>query len=164
MDSTGLQHDHSRRKLRDAKRHWNWAPALVVVGVAALGLGAGYLGLRRNDPRGEFRLRADGLRVSGAGRHDASHVIDSAYFANSRARETYAIAHRIPGTMNQLYCWCHCQESIGMRSLLECFEGLHGASCHTCMTEAEIAWRLTREGRGDPATIQAAVDAWARGP
>lgn len=107
-------------------------------------------------PGGE--MNAEGLRVSGEGRADASHVTAPELFDHPRVKEGYAIAQRIPKTMNQLYCWCGCIER-GMRSALECFESAHGANCEVCLGTAEIAWEMTQQGITDPAKIQKAVDA-----
>ena len=103
---------------------------------------------------------SQGLRVSGDGRDDASQVLDPAGFTDSRVRQAYTIARAIPGTLNQLYCWCHCEETLGMRSLLECYESEHATQCEICLGEAELAWRLTQQGTTDPGQIQAAIDEW----
>ena len=100
---------------------------------------------------------AQGLRVTGEGRSDASHVTPPKLFAHARVKEAYAIAQRIPATMNHLYCWCGCIER-GMRSALECFESNHGANCEICIRTAEIAWEMTQRGVTDPGAIQKAVD------
>jgi hypothetical protein len=109
-------------------------------------------------------LQANGLRVSGIGRSDASLVLNPGGFANTRVQQAYEIAHAIPVVLNQLYCWCHCEETLGMRSLLECYESEHAAGCEICLGEAELAWDLTQRGTTDPARIQAAIDAWVEKP
>lgn len=103
-------------------------------------------------------LNAEGLRVSGAGRADATHVLPAVMFANPRVREAYRIAAQIPATLNQLYCWCGCIER-GMRSNLECFESEHAAQCDVCLAGAEVAWAMRQKGVTDPAQIQRALDA-----
>ncbi len=104
------------------------------------------------------KLDAHGLRVSGEGRADASHVTPPELFNQPRVKAAYAIAQAIPETMNQLYCWCGCIER-GMRSALECFESNHGANCDICVGTAEIAWEMTQQGVTDAGEIQKAVDA-----
>jgi hypothetical protein len=138
-------------KVRTSKnRVW---PAFVLLGV----LGALMIMLiNARAPGGD--LNAQGLRVSGEGRSDASAVTPPELFDHPRVKEAYAIAQRIPETMNQLYCWCGCIER-GMRSALECFESNHGANCDVCMGTAEIAWEMTQKGVTDPAEIQNAIDA-----
>ena len=145
---------HGRR--RHAARRW-WWPVAVAVVLAAAVVSIPFLGPRT--PGGE--LNAQGLRVSGEGRSDASAVMDPARFDQPRVREAYAIARRIPATLNQLYCWCGCIENPMMgdhRSALECFESAHAASCDVCLANAEIAWEMTRQDITDAASIQRAID------
>lgn len=107
-------------------------------------------------------MSAQGLRVSGEGRSDASAVLDPAGFDQPRVRDAYAITCRIPATLNQFYCWCGCIENPLMgdhRSALECFESTHASFCDVCLDTAEIAWESERRGVADPAEIQRAVDA-----
>lgn len=142
---------HQRGKPEKSRgRVW---PAFLLVGLM---LAATVALINARAPGGE--LNAQGLRVSGEGRSDASHVAPPQLFEQPRVKEAYAIAQRIPATMNHLYCWCGCIER-GMRSALECFESNHGAACDICIRTAEIAWDLTQRGVTDPGTIQKAVDA-----
>ncbi|MGH7701656.1 MAG: hypothetical protein ACREMO_01055 [Gemmatimonadales bacterium] len=99
--------------------------------------------------------------VAVTGRSDASAVIDSARFEDPGQQHAYGVAHHIPATLNQLYCWCHCHESeiFHHRSLLECFESDHASRCSTCIGSAEIAFTRTNPGVTDIQKIQAAIDA-----
>ena len=99
-----------------------------------------------------------GLRVSGDGRADASHVLDPGQFRVASVRDAYTIAHRIPETLNQLYCWCGCIDRGLHRSALECFESRHGADCTICVGTAVVAWSMTQRGVTDPAEIQREID------
>ncbi len=73
-------------------------PAFLLLGV----LGAMMMALiHARAPGGE--LNAQGLRVSGEGRSDASHVVAPEHFKDPRVKAAYATAQRIPETMNQLY-------------------------------------------------------------
>lgn len=106
-------------------------------------------------------LRPDGLRIVPSGRSDASAVLDPARFDEPRIRAAYAVAQRIPETLNQLYCWCGCVGNPTMgnhRSALECFESDHAANCDVCLANAEIAWEMTEQGVTDAGKIQAAID------
>lgn len=103
-------------------------------------------------------LNAQGLRVSGEGRSDASAVAAPEQFEHPRVKAGYAVAQKIPETLNQLYCWCGCIERMGHRSALECFESDHAKNCDVCLGTAEIAWEMTQKGITDPAEIQKAVD------
>lgn len=107
-------------------------------------------------------LRPDGLRIVPSGRTDAAEVLDPDRFQRPEVREAYRIASAIPETLNQLYCWCGCENRGIHRSNLACFEDEMGVNCDVCRGTAEIAWEMTQRGETDPAAIQAAVDAkWA---
>lgn len=103
-------------------------------------------------------LNAQGLRVSGAGRSDATHVRPAALFSDPRVKRAYQIAALIPEILNKLYCWCGCIER-GMRSNLQCFESEHAAGCDVCLAGAEVAWEMRQQGITDPARIQHVLDA-----
>lgn len=104
-------------------------------------------------------LRENGLRIIPSGRNDASAVLDPEQFENPEVRHAYWAATRIPETLNQLYCWCGCENRGIHRSNLQCFEDRMGANCDVCVGTAEIAYEMVQEGVTDAGTIQAAVDA-----
>ena len=144
--------NRSKKKMRGSKnRVWPVFLFLGMLGVLMIML------INARVPGGE--LNAQGLRVSGEGRSDASAVTPPGFFSQPRVKAGYEIAQKIPETLNQLYCWCGCIERIGHRSALECFESEHAAHCDVCLGTAEIAWEMTRKGITDPAEIQKAVDA-----
>ena len=149
MAKKQTQSTKARRTNKRSTRVW---PAFLLMGVLFAMMIAV---IHARAPGGD--LNAQGLRVSGEGRSDASHVTPPELFEDPRVKEAYAIAGRIPETMNNLYCWCGCIER-GMRSALECFESRHGASCDICIRTAEIAWAMTQRGVTDPGTIQKVVD------
>ena len=62
------------------------------------------------------------------------------------AAEAYAAARAMPGVMDGVYCYCHCKETAGHRSLLTCFESTHGAYCDICMSEAMQAVQMSMNG------------------
>lgn len=107
-------------------------------------------------------LRPDGLRIVPSGRSDAGAVLEPGRFSSPKVREAYRIATRIPAVLNQLYCWCGCENRGVHRSNLGCFEDTMAVNCDVCRGTAEIAWKMIRDGISDPATIQYAVDGvWA---
>ena len=82
----------------------------------------------------------------------------ASFFAdNPRVLKTYQLARQIPGTLDGIYCYCHCKEELGHRSLLTCFQSQHGAGCEICLGEAETAAQLQEEGKSLPA-IRAQID------
>ncbi|UCC26013.1 MAG: hypothetical protein JSU98_02715 [Gemmatimonadales bacterium] len=80
------------------------------------------------------------------------------YAAHPRISQTYDLAREIPQVLDGLYCYCHCSEHSGHRSLLSCFEADHGAGCDICLREAELAHQMHTRGESLEA-IRAAVDA-----
>jgi hypothetical protein len=69
-------------------------------------------------------------------------------------RSAYQAAREIPQTLTQLPCYCHCDQSMGHKSLHSCFEDEHAASCAVCATEALTAYRLQKEQGLSPAQIR----------
>lgn len=144
---------------------------LVVVGAAAAGAYAGtrpaasaWSAVSADSAWTVGELREDGLRIVPSGRADASGVLDPAQFADSTVRHAYWVAQQIPGTLNQLYCWCGCENRGVHRSNLQCFEDRMGVDCDVCQDTAEIAYSMVQQGITDAAKIQAAVDAeWGPG-
>lgn len=102
-------------------------------------------------------LRPDGLRIVPSGRSDAAAVLDPEAFTG-QVRHAYWVATQIPETLNQLYCWCGCENRGVHRSNLQCFEDDMGVNCAVCQGTAEIADRMVRQGITDAGRIQAAVD------
>lgn len=106
-------------------------------------------------------LRDNGLRIIPSGRSDASAVRDPEQYTG-KTRNAYWIATQIPEVMNQLYCWCGCENRGVHRSALGCFEDRMGENCDVCQGTAEIAYEMVQKGVTDAGKIQAAVDAkWA---
>ena len=61
-------------------------------------------------------------------------------------REAYEVAQEMPETLAQLPCYCHCDQSMGHKSLHSCYEDTHAAGCGVCIKEALIAHDLQRSG------------------
>lgn len=104
-------------------------------------------------------LRADGLRIVVSGRSDAAQVLEPKRFSRAEVIHSYWVARQIPGLLNQLYCWCGCENRGVHRSNLQCFEDDMAVDCAVCRGTAEIAYDMSGEGIADAARIQAAVDA-----
>lgn len=75
-------------------------------------------------------------------------------FTNASVRAAYAVAREIPQTLAELPCYCHCDKSIGHKSLHSCFTDDHGANCGTCMNEAMRAYQLQKQQKLSPAQIR----------
>lgn len=68
------------------------------------------------------------------------------YAADPRIAQVYAEVAQIAGVVDGIYCYCDCSRHSGHYSLLTCFESDHGAGCGTCLDQAHLAYRMTREG------------------
>jgi hypothetical protein len=71
-----------------------------------------------------------------------------------KAREAYEVAKKIPETLAQLPCYCHCDQSFGHKSLHTCFEDEHASQCAVCVDEALLAYRLQKDEHLTPAQIR----------
>lgn len=146
----------TNRRQNQSKQRGTWWRILVLGAVVAL---VGFLMYQDHIAWQPGELNAQGLRVSGEGRTDASHVLAPEHFPEGRVRDAYTIAQQIPTTLNQLSCWCGCVARGLHRSALECFESRHAANCDVCLGNAEVAWEMIQEGATDPAEIQKTLDA-----
>jgi len=63
-----------------------------------------------------------------------------------KARDAYQVSREIPEVLAQLPCYCHCDMSLGHKSLHSCFEDNHAANCATCISEALTADALKKQG------------------
>jgi hypothetical protein len=61
-------------------------------------------------------------------------------------RDAYRVALEIPETLAQLPCYCHCDMSMGHKSLHSCYEDMHASQCAVCVSEALMAYDLQKNG------------------
>ena len=66
-------------------------------------------------------------------------------FADPKVKKAYEVARDNPKLLLQLPCFCHCDQSTGHNSLLDCFVDEHGANCDTCIDEAVGSAKLQAE-------------------
>ena len=59
----------------------------------------------------------------------------------------YELAAKIPNVIYQQPCYCHCDRSVGHKSLHSCFESMHGAQCAACMKELFYSYQQHKVGR-----------------
>jgi hypothetical protein len=77
----------------------------------------------------------------------ASTILDASLFPDPRVREVYEKARLVADRLDKMYCYCHCHEEMGHRSLLSCFQGTHAAECGICLREGYQAWSDWQAGR-----------------
>ncbi|MEE8484372.1 MAG: PCYCGC motif-containing (lipo)protein [Nitrospinota bacterium] len=66
-----------------------------------------------------------------------------------RAALDYKRAVEIPEALDALYCYCRCKENPRTRhkTLLTCFTDDHAANCGICLSQMEMAYEMTMEGK-----------------
>ncbi|MGC1190497.1 MAG: CYCXC family (seleno)protein [Candidatus Binatus sp.] len=61
-------------------------------------------------------------------------------------KEAYTFAEQHPEILAELHCYCGCDKAEGHQNLLDCYRGMHGASCEICTGEALLAKRMSEQG------------------
>lgn len=79
------------------------------------------------------------------------------YEAYPRVAETYRMVAAVPQVIDGIFCYCMCADHSGHYSLLDCFFSDHAARCDVCLSEATMAYRMSRDGR-DLDAIRAEID------
>ena len=87
----------------------------------------------------------------------AGSKLSGPYFTHAFQVTIYKMAALIAPVLYQQPCFCRCDRALRHKSLHSCFEGLHGASCASCMREALYAYQQTHLGK-TPAEIRAAIE------
>lgn len=90
-------------------------------------------------------------------------TLSPSLFPDPIAQNAYTIASRIKRVLYQQPCYCHCDQSQGHQSLLDCFTGRHAAVCGTCEREDFYAYEQTHKGK-TPAQIRDGIEhnAWEK--
>jgi hypothetical protein len=78
-------------------------------------------------------------------RRETRNTLPPALFVG-RTAAAYRVAQEIPNVLDRLYCYCHCDKSIGHVSLLSCFADTHAANCGVCQNEAFDASGMVEKG------------------
>jgi hypothetical protein len=73
---------------------------------------------------------------SQAPKSDLPATMSPTSFADVAVQNAYVVAARIKKTLYQEPCYCHCDQSQGHSSLLDCFVSRHASGCDICMREA----------------------------
>jgi hypothetical protein len=60
-------------------------------------------------------------------RRETRPTLDPARFVG-KAALAHQVARDIPEVLDQLYCYCHCDRSVGHKSLLSCYTDGHAAT------------------------------------
>lgn len=88
----------------------------------------------------------------------STHVVPAArYDAYPRVAQTYEMVAAVPMLIDGIYCYCDCADHSGHYSLLDCFASDHGARCDVCLSEAQMAYQMTQDGK-DLKAIRREID------
>lgn len=63
-----------------------------------------------------------------------------------KTASSYQVAGKIRHVLDYMYCYCNCKQSIGHKSLLNCFTDNHAANCGICQDQAFFANTLNDKG------------------
>jgi hypothetical protein len=74
-------------------------------------------------------------------------TMDPSLFTDPVIQNAYAVAARIKKVLYQQPCYCHCDQSQGHGSLLDCFVSQHGSGCGTCIREDFYSYEQSRNGK-----------------
>jgi hypothetical protein len=146
---------------------------VIIILLLAVGV-AGLIAMRANnsnsaagvETRQRMNLKAPASHETTAGTSTRVPAYQSAEHARhlratldptqffGKARRAYEIAKKIPATLAQLPCYCHCDRSLGHKSLYTCFEDDHASHCAVCVDEALLAYQLQKEETLTPSQVR----------
>lgn len=137
---------------RRANQGWITSPAAkIVMPIVIAGTILGVIAAWSGETRAQHPHPRPGITAVGV-------VPAEQYAAYPRIARIYGEVAEIPHVIDGIFCFCDCHDSIGHHSLLDCFHSDHGAACNICLAEADMAYRMTQEGRSLE-EIRAAIDA-----
>lgn len=110
----------------------------LAIGVlVALGLGGAYFFSRSGPAEAPLAGQVQGPHSSAIG-GETRPTLDPTQFTG-KISQAYQVAREIPQVLDQIYCYCECQENYGHKSLLSCYVDLHAVGCDVCLDEALLA-------------------------
>jgi len=74
-------------------------------------------------------------------------TLDPQLFTAVIVQNAYTLAASVKKLLYQQPCYCHCDQSEGHGSLLDCFAGKHGSNCNVCMAEDFYTYEQSRKGK-----------------
>ena len=95
-----------------------WTLAAATLGL--LGSGLAWRGLRPSAPDPDVNVSTGGARL------ELRPTLEPAAFTG-KARRAYEVAREIPGVLDHLKCYCHC-DSYGHRTLLSGYTDNHAST------------------------------------
>jgi hypothetical protein len=74
-------------------------------------------------------------------------TLDPTQFSAIVVQNAYIVAAKIKRLLYQQPCYCHCDQSQGHNSLLDCFASKHGSGCNLCMGEDFYTYEQSRQNK-----------------
>ncbi|UCH82310.1 MAG: hypothetical protein JSW20_06660 [Nitrospiraceae bacterium] len=111
------------KQKKSGARNKSSSTAMIVVSVAVIAIAA--LAISGNLPfLGDAKETGKSFNLTGK---ETRPVLDPAMFTG-QTRLAYAAAQKYPDMLNEVYCYCYCdQQPFNHKSLLSCFVDRHGA-------------------------------------
>jgi hypothetical protein len=134
-----------RGKTRKPKADWKSLLFLVVV-IVVINATAFYFAYRRPNAQATAP-RIPRYFATAKAAKPLPRTLEPTGFSNRDVVAAYRAAKEIPNVLAQQPCYCHCDRSMGHRSLLDCFAGKHGSDCDICVKEALFAMQEYRKGK-----------------
>ena len=134
-----------RGKTRKPKADWKSLLFLVVV-IVVINATAFYFAYRRPNAQATAP-RIPRYFATAKAAKPLPRTLEPTGFSNRDVVAAYRAAKEIPKVLAQQPCYCHCDRSMGHRSLLDCFAGKHGSDCDICVKEALFAMQEYRKGK-----------------
>lgn len=75
----------------------------------------------------EWSERRSAGNAPAVARREPRPTLDPARFVG-KAALTHQVARNIPDVLDQLYCYCECDKTVGHKSLLSCYTDGHAAT------------------------------------
>jgi len=133
--------------------------ALIIIGVAIIGLVAFALTRRKEHPAqtqntahtaGHTPLSSDAKAIPAhyetePARNSLAPTLDPAKFSG-KTRDAYRIVRDAPQLIAQLPCYCYCDRGFGHKSLHSCYVDDHAAHCVVCVDEVLKAYDMQKRG------------------
>ena len=134
----------------------NWKSLLVlVVVIVVINATAFYFAYRRPNAQATAP-RIPRYFATAEAAKPLPRTLEPTGFSNRDVVAACSAAKQIPKVLAQQPCYCHCDRSMGHRSLLDCFAGKHGSDCDICVKEALFAMQEYRKGKS-PEQIRAEI-------
>ncbi len=100
---------------------------LVITAIMAIVTVGAVLAWRREAPTSTATPTLSAQTIGAVARRETRPTLDPSRFVG-KAAAAHQVARDTPDVLDQLYCYCECDKSIGHKSLLSCYTDGHAAT------------------------------------